>query len=130
MNPVFKINNHDYAPYVKHKTGLGWRRENTNDKDAGRETSATMHTLVTSHQRVLDLKMGPMPFEIARQLEMDLEGNDDGVIVEYPDLLDGVCKRLFYNTSISAAIQRFTENGIVVDDINFTLTSIKEEVVE
>ena len=46
MNPVFKINNHDYAPYVKHNTGLGWRRENTHDTDAGRDTSATMPTYV------------------------------------------------------------------------------------
>ena len=39
---VFKINGHDYAPYVKAKTGLGWARENTNDEDAGRDAGDVM----------------------------------------------------------------------------------------
>lgn len=69
MKPAFEINGHDYAPYVKHKTGLAWSRENTNDEDAGRDKAETMHTLVTSHQRKLEVKMGPMPFEKAQQLE-------------------------------------------------------------
>lgn len=126
---VFKINGHDYAPYVKHKTGLGWARENTNDEQAGRDNDDVMHPMVLSHQRKLTLKMGPMPFETAMQLEEDLEGHDDGVEVEYPDLKDGVCKRMFYNTSIDAAIEQFTAEGIKVDDISFTLISVKEEVV-
>lgn len=126
---VFEINGHDYAPYVKHKTGLGWARDNTNDEDAGRDKSETMHPMVTSHQRTLTLKMGPMPFEIAQQLEADLQGNDDGVRVRYPDLKDGVCTRLFYNTSIDAAIEQFTDEGIKIDDVNFTLISVQEGVV-
>ena len=60
------------------------------------------------------------------QLEADLEAGDDGVEVEYPDLKDGICKRLFYNTSIDAAMEQFTEDGIQVDDIAFTLISVKE----
>jgi len=129
MTPVFKINNHDYAKYIKHKTGFGWQRDNTNDKDAGRDTSETMHPMVTSHQRTLSIKMGPMPFSIAQQLETDLQGGDDGVTVEYPDIKDGVCKRLFYNTSISSAIEQFTEDSVVVDNVTFTLISIKEDTV-
>ena len=62
---VFKINGHDYAPYVKAKTGLGWARENTNDEDAGRDAGDVMHPNVKSHQRKLTLKLGPMPFETA-----------------------------------------------------------------
>ena len=46
-----------------------------------------------------------------------------------PDLLDGVCTRLFYNTSITAAIERFTDEGIKLDDISFTLISVKEATV-
>lgn len=126
---VFTINGHDYAPYIKHKTGLGWERDNTNDTEAGRDTANTMHPMVTSHQRKLTLKMGSMPFEIAQQLEQDLQGGDDGVEVKYPDLKDGICTRLFYNTSITAAIEQFTEDGVVVDDINFTLVSIKEDTL-
>ena len=126
---VFKINGHDYAPYVKAKTGLAWSRDNTNDEDAGRDAGQTMHTNVTSHQRKLTLKLGPMPFETAQQLEADLQSGDDGVTVQYPDLKDGICTRLFYNTSISAAIERFTPEGIMIDDINFTLVSVKEELV-
>lgn len=129
MTPVFKINNHDYAKYIKYKTGFGWQRDNTNDKDAGRDTSETMHPMVTSHQRTLTLKMGPMPFSVAQQLETDLESGDDGVTVEYPDIKDGVCKRLFYNTSINSAIEQFTEDGVVVDNVSFTLISIKEDTV-
>lgn len=129
MTPVFKINGHNYAPYVKQKTGLTWQRDNTNDKDAGRDTAETMHPMVTSHQRTLSVKLGPMPFEIVQLLENDLEGNDNGVVVEYPDIKDGVCKRLFYNTSISSAIEQFTDDTIVVDNVTFTLTSVKEATV-
>ena len=124
---TFKINGHDYTRYVKAKTGLGWERNNANDSEAGRDASDTMHPMVTSHQRTLNLKLGPMPFPVAQQLEGDLEGNDDGVLVEYPDLKDGICTRLFYNTSIKAAMEQFTEDGIIVDDINFTLITVKED---
>jgi hypothetical protein len=126
MKPVFEINGHDYAPYLKQKTGLGWQRDNTNDEDAGRDMSATMHPMVTSHQRTLSIKMGNMPFSVAQQLEKDLEDGDEGVKVKYPDIKDGVCTRLFYNTSISSAIEQFTDDDIVVDNISFNLTTIKE----
>lgn len=126
MRPVFKINNHDYAKYLKHKTGLTWQRDNTNDEDAGRDTAATMHPMVTSHQRTLTVKMGDMPFTVARQLERDLEDGDEGVTVEYPDILDGICKRKFYNTSISSAITQFEKDDIILDNVSFKLISIKE----
>ena len=126
---VFKINGHDYTRYVKQLTGLGWSRENTNDKDAGRDEDDVMHTNVRSHQRKLTYKLGPMPFDVAMQLEADLEGGDDGVNVQYPDLMNGLCTRVFYNTSISAAEEQFREDGIVVDNINFTLISVKEATV-
>lgn len=126
---VFKINEHDYAPYVKAKTGISWARENTNDEDAGRDAGNVMHTNVTSHQRKLTLKLGPMPFEIAQQLESDLQSGDGGVRVQYPDLRDGICTRLFYNTSITAAIERFTDEGIKLDDVCFTLISVQEGTV-
>lgn len=129
MTPVFKINGHDYAEYIKHKTGLTWQRDNTNDEEAGRDLSATMHPMVTSHQRTLSVKMGPMPFSVAQQLEQDLEGGDEGVVVQYPDIKNGICKRLFYNTSISSAIEQFNEDGIEVDNISFKLISIKEATV-
>ena len=126
---VFIINGHDYSHYIKAKTGLGWSRENTNDKDAGRDAGQTMHPGVTSHQRKLDLKMGPMPLETAQTLERDLQSHDDGVSVTYPDLKDGIVTRLFYNTSIKCAIERFTEDGVMLDDIQFSLISIKEDTV-
>lgn len=124
-----KINKHDYTPYIKQKTGIAYSRENTNDEDAGRDDGEVMHPNVTSHQRKLGFRMGPMPFDIGMQLEADLQGNDDGVEVEYPDLLNGMCTRLFYNTSISAAMEQFTKDGIVLDDVAFTLISVKEETV-
>lgn len=127
LQGVFKIAGHDYTPYVKAKTGLGWGRDNTNDEDAGRDAGGIMHPNVTSHQRKLTLKLGPMPFDVAQQLESDLQTGDEGVQVEYPDLLDGICTRLFYNTSITAAIERFTDEGITLDDISFTLISVQEE---
>lgn len=126
---VFKIAGRNYAPYLKAKTGLQWSRENTNDKDAGRDTANTMHPGVTSHQRKLEIKMGPMPFEEAQRLEADLEAGDDGVLVEYPDVKDGICTRLFYNTSIKSAITRFAPDGVQLDDVSFTLVSIKEDTV-
>ena len=126
---TLQINGHDYTQYVKQKTGFGWARENTSDSDAGRDEDDTMHTNVRSHQRKLTLKLGPMPFDVAMQLEKDLEGGDDGVRVTYADLKDGLCTRLFYNTSITAAQEQFREDGIVIDDINFTLISVKEATV-
>lgn len=126
---VFLINGRDYAHYVKQKTGLQWSRENTNEKDAGRDTSQTMHPGVTSHQRKLEVKLGPMPFSAAQQLEADLQSHDNGINVTYPDLKDGICTRLFYNTSIKSAIERFTEDGIMIDDITFTLVTVKEGTV-
>lgn len=126
---VFKINGRDYAPYVKQKTGLEWSRENTNEKDAGRDAAQTMHPGVTSHQRKLTVKLGPMPFSVAMQLEADLQSHDNGIEVAYPDLKDGICTRLFYNTSIKSAIERFTEDGIMIDDVQFTLVTVKEETV-
>ena len=123
---VFTINNHDYTKYVKQKTGFGWSRENTNDKDAGRDEDDVMHTNVRSHQRKLTIKLGPMPFSVAQQLEQDLEAGDDGVSVSYPDLNDGQCTRQFYNTSITAAEEQFRPEGIVVDNVNFTLISVRE----
>jgi hypothetical protein len=124
------INGHDYTPYVKQKTGLGWARENTNDSDAGRDENDVMHTNVRSHQRKLTVKLGPMPLSIAMQLEADLQAGDDGVAVKYPDLKDGVCTRLFYNTSITAAEEQFREDGnVIIDNINFTLTSVKEATI-
>ena len=126
---VFKINGHDYTPYVKAKTGFGWSRENTNDKDAGRDEDDVMHTNVRSHQRKLTMKLGPMPFDVGVQLEHDLEGGDDGIAVEYPDLYDGLCTRMFYNTSITAAEEQFREDGVLLDNVNFTLISVKEATV-
>lgn len=126
---VFKINGHDYARYVKVKSGIKWTRENTNDEDAKRDKGNVMHPNVTSHQRKLEIKMGPMKLETARQIERDLEAGDEGVVVEYPDMFDGVCKRLFYNTSISAAVERFTDEGIEIDDVSFSLISVKEATV-
>lgn len=125
----FKINGHDYTRYVKSKTGLTWSRESTNDEDAGRDAGDVMHPNVTSHQRKLTVKMGPMPFELAMQLETDLESHDAGVDVVYPDLKDGICTRLFYNTSIESAMEQFTENGIMLDNISFTLISVQEATV-
>lgn len=125
----FVINGHDYTCYVKQKTGIAWSRENTNSEDAGRDNDDVMHTNVLSHQRKLDIKLGPMPFETVQQLEADLQGNDDGVRVTYPDLKDGMCTRLFYNTSISAAEEQFRADGIIVDNINFSLISVKEATV-
>lgn len=125
---VFLINGHDYSPYLKHKTGLSWKRDNINDTDAGRDEGDVMHTCVRSHQRTLTVKLGPIPFETAMQLESDLENGDDGVTVKYPDLLDGVCTRLFYNTSIEAAEEQFKDDEIVLDNVSFTLISVKEEV--
>lgn len=126
---VFTINGRDYSHYVKQKTGLEWSRENTNEKDAGRDSSQTMHPGVTSHQRKLSVKLGPMPFSVAQQLEADLQSHDNGIQVTYPDLKEGICTRLFYNTSIKSAIERFTEDGIMIDDIQFTLVSVKEATV-
>lgn len=126
---VFLINGRDYSHYVKQKTGLQWSRDNTNEKDAGRNKSQTMHPGVTSHQRKLDVKLGPMPFSVAQQLEADLQSHDNGIRVTYPDLKDGICTRLFYNTSIKSAIERFTEDGVMVDDIQFSLVTVKEATV-
>ena len=123
------INSHDYTQYVKGKTGFQFERENTNAEKAGRDKSEVMHTLVTSHQRKLTLRLGPMPFDTAKQLETDLQGNDDGVQVQYPDLYDGLVTRLFYNTSIEAAYEYFTADGIMVDNISFTLITVKEATV-
>ena len=125
----FLINGHDYAEYVKAKTGISWSRENTNDEDAGRDDGEVMHTNVTSHQRKLDINMGPMPFEAVMQLERELQGGDNGVRVTYPDLYDGICTRLFYNTSITAAVEQFKSDGIQVDNIKFSLISVKEATV-
>ena len=124
------INGHNYTPYVRAKTGIQWSRENTNDENAGRDVGGTMHTNVTSHQRTLKIKMNSMPFSVAMQLEQDLQSNDGGVKVRYPDLLDGMCTRLFYNTSTESAIARFTQDGIMVDDLTFTLISVKEDVID
>lgn len=126
---VLIINDIDYTEYVKGKSGFGISRDNTNAENAGRDQTETMHTMVTSHQRKLTLKLGPMPYEKVLQLENDLEDHDDGILVTYPDLKDGICTRLFYNTSIEAAYEYFTEEGIMVDNINLTLISVKEEVV-
>ncbi len=126
----FTINGHDYTRYVKGKTGLVWRRENTNDEDAGRDTSQEMHTNVTSHQRVLSCTLGPMSFDVAQQLAQDLQNNDAGVVVTYPDLYDGMTtSRLFYNTTLESALEYFREDDIVIDNLKFTLTSVKEETV-
>lgn len=128
MKAVFEINGHDYTKYVKHKTGLQISRENVNEETAGRDESDYMHTDVRSHQRKLELTMGPMSYETAMQLEKDLISNDDGVMVKYPDLSDGVCSRLFYNTTIKGAYERFEESGdITVDNIRFTLTTVEEK---
>lgn len=123
------INGHDYTKYVKAKTGFQWSRENTNDEDAGRDADDYMHTNVTSHQRKLTFTLGPMPFTVAQQLEGDLQSGDDGVQVQYPDLCDGMCTRLFYNTSITAAMESFTEDGVTCDNVKFTLISVQEDTV-
>ena len=123
------INGHDYTQYIKQKTGIEWSRENTNDEDAGRDEDDVMHPNVRSHQRKLTFSMGPMPYSVAMQLEADLESGDDGFTMQYPDLCDGMCTRLFYNTSISAAEEQFRDNDLIVDNIKFTVISIKEATV-
>lgn len=125
------INGHDYTAYIKQKTGFKWSRENTNDEKAGRDTAETMHTNVTSHQRKIEIKMGPIPWDMAQQLEADLQGGDSGIEVSYPDLKDGFCKRLFYNTSVDAALERIdSETGtIFLDDLSFSLISVKEDLI-
>ena len=116
--------------YVKAKTGLQWTRENTNAEGAGRDAADVMHPMVQSHQRSLDVTLGPMPFSVARQLEQDLEGNDDGVRVTYPDLYNGLSTtRLFYNTSISSSMMQFRDADVLCDNVKFTLISVKEATV-
>ena len=66
---------------------------------------------------------------ISQKLEADLQSHDDGIEVTYPDLLEGIVTRLFYNTSIKSAIERFTEDGIMIDDVSFSLVSVKEDVL-
>ena len=124
INGCFVINGHDYTRYVKQKTGFLWARENTNDENAGRDIGETMHPNTTSHQRKLTMVLGPMPFEIGMQLETDLEMSI--VSVQFPDLKRGICTRLFYNTSISAAEEQFREDGIMLDNVSFTLITINE----
>lgn len=125
----FKINGHDYTKYIPEKSGLTWSRENTNDSDAGRDKSETMHTMVTSHQRKLSVTLCNIPFAKVQQLETDLQTHDGGIKVEYPDLKDGMCTRLFYNTSSEAGEERFTDNGVIVDNFKFSLISVKEDKV-
>ena len=127
--PAFIINGHDYTQYLKER-GLQWTRENTNAEGAGRDTADVMHPMVTSRQRVLDVTMGPMSFSVASQLEADLEGNPNGVRVQYPDVMDGLSVlRLFYNTSVQSSMLRFEDGNVVLDNVKFTLISIKEETV-
>ena len=126
---IFQIDGVDYAPFVKAKSGLKWSRENTNDKDAGRDVGQTMHTNVTSHQRKLEVKLGPKKLEDCMRLEADLQAGDNGVKVKYPDLKDGICTRLFYNTSIDAGLTYFTDDGVKVDDVTFTLVTVKEDLI-
>lgn len=84
-----------------------------------------MHPNVTSHQRTLTMKLGPMPFEIGMQLENDLE--NETVLVRFPDLKYGITTRAFYNTSISAAEEQFREDGSIdLDNVTFTLITINE----
>lgn len=124
------INGHDYTKYIKHKTGFEWSRENTNDSDAGRDAGDVMHTNVTSHQRKINFKMGPMSFAVGQQLEADLAGNDDGVTVMFPDLDFGMdTEMLFYNTSIQAAMESFTEDGIMLDNVTFSLETVHDSEV-
>ena len=128
--PAFIINNHDYTQYLKIKSGLSWARENTNSENAGRDISDEMHPMVLSHQRKLEITMGPMPFSAVQQLESDLEAGDGGVRVQYPDPMNGLTTtRLFYNTSISSSMIRFEDGNVVMDNIKFSLISIKEAVV-
>ena len=129
MKPVFMINGVDYARYIKAKSGLAWSRENTNSKDAGRDEANVMHPDVTSHQRKLSIKMGHMPFNVVQRLEADLEAGDDGVRVTYPDIKDGLVTRLFYNTSVKCAVAQFEENDVYVDDIQFDLISVQEDII-
>ena len=89
-----------------------------------------MHTNVTSHQRKLEVKLISVPFVIAQQLEQDLQGNDEGVLVTYPDIHDGLCTRLFYNTSVKAYLADFSDNGIIINDLSFSLISVKEAVID
>lgn len=130
MTGQFVINGHDYTRYIKAKTGITWTRENTNEENAGRDAAGIMHTNVTGHQRRLDIRMTAMPFSVAKQLERDLQGNDDGVKVFYPDIHDGLCTRLFYNTSVKSAMSHFTPEGIIVNDLSFTLISVMEDIIE
>lgn len=120
------INDHDYTRYIKIKDGFHYIRENANDENAGRDMGDEMHTNVTSHQRKIRLILGPMPFDVGMQLERDLQGNDEGVEMLYPDLHDGLCTRVFYNTSIEAAFEQFREEGIVLDDVTFTMITVRE----
>lgn len=129
INGKVVINGHDYTKYIKAKTGFAFSRENTNDEDAGRDAGDVMHTNVTSHQRKITLKMGPMPFSVGMQLEQDLQGNDAGVEMEYPDLKDGMCTRLFYNTSIESAMEQFVNGDILLDNVTFTMITVKEATV-
>ena len=124
------INGHDYTRYVRQKTGLAWGAENTNAETAGRDEAEEMHTDVTSNQRTLSFKMMPMPFSLAQQLAKDLIDNPEGVKVTYPDIYDGFCTKLFYNTKIKAGIVQFTSDGILVDDISFDLITVKEANVD
>ena len=127
--PVFTINNHDYTSYLKQKTGLQWKNENTNDEDAGRDAANVMHTNVTSHQRVLSCTLGPMPFSVAQQLAQDLMNNDAGVSVTYPDIYNGLSTtRLFYATSIDSAIEQFRDGDLVLDNVKFNLITVQEEM--
>lgn len=126
---VFKINGHDYAPYVKAKTGLGWARENTNDEDAGRDAGDVMHPNVKSHQRKLTLKLGPSRLKRRSSLKPTCKAVTMAYRCNTPTFWTGYAPALFYNTSITAAIERFTDEGIKLDDISFTLISVKEATV-
>lgn len=104
---VLIINGHDYTKYVKRK--VKWTRNDVDSEKSVRvKAGATMRRDKLGTKRKLTFEMLPMPVEVCRQLDSDIDAST--YKATFRDL-HGVQTLEFYSSSLSADLIEIRENG-------------------
>ncbi len=119
MAATFKIDGVDFSDVIA-VGGLGWARHDLDGEEAGRPLSGTMQRDLIARKRELKLKsVDKVPEARARALANALA--KEFVSVTYPDMQLGQTTKVFYGSSVDAAIWGSKGNNLYWTGISFTL---------
>lgn len=119
-NPVavFKVDGVDFTDCVAIGK-LKWQKNDIDSDQSGRTTDTTMHRAVKGKKRKLKVSCVRLPYSRVHELAAALDKTF--VEVTFLDLIQGVCTKTFYGTSIDSTAFATINGQTMFDDTQFEL---------